>query len=201
MEQHVFAWIAQYGYLAVFFLLTLGVVGLPVPDETLLTFTGYLIYKGHLSPPLAVASAIGGSASGITISYALGRAFGIALLHRFGKFLHITPDRLERSHQWFARIGHWALTFGYFIPGVRHLTAYAAGISGLEFPRFAAFAYLGTVLWVSSFVSLGYFLGERWQVVQRNIERYLGYVAVAFAVLLVGYLVWRGWRKRRANGL
>ncbi|MBV8729091.1 MAG: DedA family protein, partial [Acidobacteriia bacterium] len=73
MEQHVLTWITQYGYLAIFLLLALGIVGLPVPDETLLTFTGYLIYKGHLSPPLAFASALGGSASGITASYALGR--------------------------------------------------------------------------------------------------------------------------------
>jgi membrane protein DedA with SNARE-associated domain len=48
MEQHVLAWIAQYGYLAIFSLLVLGIVGLPVPDETLLTFTGYLVFRGHL---------------------------------------------------------------------------------------------------------------------------------------------------------
>ena len=59
-------------------------------------------------------------------------------------------------------MGHWALTFGYFIPGVRHFTAYAAGMSELEAPQFALFAYSGAVLWVGTFLSLGYFLGERW---------------------------------------
>src|SRR3974377_429842 len=142
MEHQVLAWITQYGYGAIFLLLVLGIVGLPVPDETLLTFTGYLIFKGHLSPPLAFASAVAGSASGITVSYTLGRVFGMALIHRYGKYLHVTPERLERAHAWFARIGQWALTFGYFIPGVRHLTAYAAGISTLELPRFALFAYM-----------------------------------------------------------
>jgi membrane protein DedA with SNARE-associated domain len=196
VEQHVLAWITQYGYLAVFLLLTLGVVGLPVPDETLLTFTGYLVYKGHLSAALAFATALGGSASGITISYALGRAFGVALVERFGKYLHLSPERLERAHQWFARIGHWALTFGYFIPGVRHLTAYAAGISGLEPRSFAVFAYLGSILWVTTFLSVGYFLGERWQAVQSNIEHYLVNITVVLGVLLLGYLVWRMWRKK-----
>src|ERR1035438_7205085 len=57
MEQHVLAWIAQYGYLAIFSLLVLGIVGLPVPDETLLTFTGYLVFRGHLWLPLAFLSA------------------------------------------------------------------------------------------------------------------------------------------------
>ena len=196
MEQQVLAWITQYGYQAIFVLLVLGIVGLPVPDETLLTFTGYLIYKGHLSPPLAFVSALTGSASGITVSYALGRVFGMALLHRFGKYLHLTPERLDRAHAWFEQIGQWALTFGYFIPGVRHLTAYAAGISSLEPQRFAIFAYLGSVLWVSTFLSLGYLLGERWHTVERNIHRYLVFVAVALGALAAGYLAWRSWRKR-----
>jgi membrane protein DedA with SNARE-associated domain len=199
VEQHVLAWITQYGYAAIFLLLVFGIVGLPVPDETLLTFSGYLIYTGHLSPLLAFASALAGSASGITLSYTLGRAFGIALLHRFGKHLHLTPERLERAHAWFERIGHWALTFGYYIPGVRHLTAYAAGISSLEPHRFAIFAYMGSVLWVSTFLSLGYLLGERWQVVQRNIDRYLVGLVIALAALLAAYLVWRWWRRHRSR--
>jgi len=196
LEQQVLVWITQYGYAAIFLLLVLGIVGLPVPDETLLTFSGYLIYKGHLSPALAFASALAGSASGITISYALGRTFGMALIHRFGKYLHLTPERLGRAHAWFERIGQWVLTFGYFIPGVRHLTAYAAGISSLEPQRFAIFAYLGSVLWVSTFLSLGYLLGERWHTVERNIHRYLVFVAVALGALAAGYLAWRSWRKR-----
>jgi membrane protein DedA with SNARE-associated domain len=197
VEQQVLAWITQYGYAAIFLLLVFGIVGLPVPDETLLTFTGYLIYKGHLSPPLAFASALAGSASGITVSYTLGRIFGMALMHRFGKYLHLTPERLERAHAWFERIGQWALTFGYFIPGVRHLTAYAAGISSLEPPRFALFAYMGSVLWVTTFLSLGYLLGERWQVVERNIHHYLVGVAIALGALLAIYLLWRWWENRR----
>jgi membrane protein DedA with SNARE-associated domain len=134
MEQQVLAWIAQYGYLAIFSLLVLGIVGLPVPDETLLTFTGYLVFQGHLSLPLAFLSALAGSASGITFSYLLGRYFGLTLIHRYGKYLRITEAHVEKAHAWFRRAGHWSLTFGYFIPGVRHLTAYAAGMSELEYP-------------------------------------------------------------------
>ncbi len=193
MEQSVLSWITQYGYFAIFGLLVLGIVGLPVPDETLLTFTGYLIYKGHLSPLLAFASAFGGSASGITLSYVLGRKFGIALLHRFGKYLHLTPELREGAHLWFERVGHWALTFGYFLPGVRHLTAYAAGISELEPSSFALFAYVGAAVWVTTFLSLGYFLGERWQIVQKNIEHYFVVITVGLAVLLAGYWAWRRW--------
>jgi membrane protein DedA with SNARE-associated domain len=197
MEQHVLAWITQYGYLAIFSLLVFGIVGLPVPDETLLTFTGYLVFKGHLSPLLAFLAAFGGSACGITLSYTLGRTFGLQLIHRYGRYVRITEDHINKAHAWFARVGHWGLTFGYFIPGVRHFTAYAAGMSAVEAPQFALFAYSGAALWAASFISLGYFLGERWQVVQKNVDQYLKGVAVALLILAVGYMVWRKWIRAR----
>jgi len=197
VESQIIAWITQYGYLAIFVLLIFGIVGLPVPDETLLTFTGYLIYRRELSMPLAFAAAVAGSASGMTISYALGRSFGLALLHRFGKHVHLTPERLARAHAWFERIGHWALTVGYFIPGVRHLTAYAAGMTEVAPHQFALFAYSGTVLWVTAFLSLGYFLGERWKVVELHVERYLVGLSIALAVLLGGYWIWRKWGRSK----
>jgi membrane protein DedA with SNARE-associated domain len=195
MEQHVLAWITQYGYVAIFFLLIGGIVGLPVPDETLLTFSGYLIYKGHFVPALAFGAALAGSGCGITLSYWLGRTFGIKLIHRYGKYLHLTEENIRKAHSWFERVGHWGLTFGYFVPGVRHLTAYAAGMSDVAPRQFALFAYLGAVLWVSAFLSLGYFLGERWEAVERNIHHYLVYLTLAAVILIGAYLAWR--RRRR----
>jgi membrane protein DedA with SNARE-associated domain len=196
MEQHVLAWIAQYGYLAIFSLLVLGIVGLPVPDETLLTFTGYLVFRGHLSLPLAFLSAFAGSTCGITLSYTLGRIFGLVLIHRYGRYLRITEEHVEKAHAWFRRAGHWSLTIGYFIPGVRHLTAYAAGMSELEYPTFALFAYTGAALWASTFIALGYLLGERWQAVQANIHHYLVGCAIALVVLAAAYLAWRKWFRK-----
>jgi membrane protein DedA with SNARE-associated domain len=197
MEQQVLAWIAQYGYAAIFFLLVLGIVGLPVPDETLLTFTGYLVYKGTLTLPLAFTAAAGGSACGITISYWLGRTFGLALIHRYGKYFRIRPDHLERAQAFFAHAGHWSLTFGYYVPGVRHFTAFAAGMSQLPMPQFSLFAYIGAAIWASSFIALGYFLGERWEAVQKDLEHYFGILTIITAILLAAYVVWRRWRRRR----
>ena len=191
MEQQVLGWITQYGYLAIFALLMFGIVGLPVPDETLLTFCGFLIYRGKFSFYLAFATAFGGSACGITLSYVLGRTFGLALIHRYGRYLRITENHITKAHAWFARVGHWGLTFGYFIPGIRHFTAYAAGMSEVEYPQFAAFAYSGGILWVGTFLSLGYFLGERWEAVEKNVQHYLLWITLAGAIALVAYLVWR----------
>jgi membrane protein DedA with SNARE-associated domain len=101
-------WIAQYGYGAIFVLLVLGVVGLPIPDETLLVYCGYLISKGVMHHVEAFFAALAGSWCGISISYTIGRTAGIGVVHRFGKYLHVTPERLDQVHAWFDRVGHWA---------------------------------------------------------------------------------------------
>jgi membrane protein DedA with SNARE-associated domain len=187
----VLRWISTYGYEAIFFLLILGIVGLPVPDETLLTFTGYLVYKGQMTFEGALAAACLGSGCGITISYFLGRKLGLALLHRYGKYIHLTQERLDRVHAWFHRIGKWTLTFGYFIPGVRHFTAYVAGSAEVSYREFAAFAYPGSVLWSLTFISLGYYFGERWNSILELADHYIRQVSIAVAIVVVGYLVWR----------
>jgi membrane protein DedA with SNARE-associated domain len=79
---------------------------------------------------------------------------------------------------------------------VRHLTAYAAGMSELEYPTFALFAYTGAALWASTFIALGYLLGERWQAVQANIHHYLVGCAIALVVLAAAYLAWRKWFRK-----
>ncbi len=192
----ILAWIAQYGYFAIFVLLMLGIVGLPVPDETLLTFSGYLAYKGNLSLPLLFLVAWAGSTCGITISFYLGRTFGLGLIHRYGKYVRITEEHIQKAHAWFERVGHWGLTFGYFIPGVRHVSAFAAGISEVKFAQFALFAYGGGFLWVGTFLSLGYFLGERWQTVEGEIHHYAVIATIIGVVAAAGYFAWRKWWRR-----
>ncbi len=178
----VSVWITQYGYFGLFSLLMLGIIGLPIPDETLLTFSGYLIYKEQFSLGWTVVSAFGGSICGITISYILGRSIGLFLLHRYGRYVLITPEKLDAVHQWFERRGKWALTIGYFIPGVRHLTAYTAGASKLEIPEFMVFAYSGGLIWTLTFILLGYSIGDRWQSV---VDQFQANVLIGTSILVV----------------
>ena len=154
-------WVTQYGSISLFFLTMLGIVGLPIPDETLLVFSGYLIYTHTLNPVFTFSMALLGSATGITVSYFLGRIYGLKLIHKYGRYFHFTEERFWKVHNWFERAGRWSLFFGYYIAGVRHLTAMVAGASALEYPIFAGFAYAGAFTWVLTFLSLGYFMGNR----------------------------------------
>jgi len=153
VEQQLLDWISHYGAAALFGLLALGVVGLPVPNETLLTLAGALVRKGELSLVPTVVAACAGNVSGVTISYFVGRFVSKAFLHK-----HF-PKGMEQLEKWFERIGKWALAFGYFIPGVRHFTAIGAGSSEFPFGLFARYAYGGALLWTVLFLALGYFIG------------------------------------------
>src|ERR1700719_3532432 len=127
--ERIFEWVSHYGYGGLFLLLVLGIVGLPIPDETLLVFCGYLISRGRMHPAATYLTAVAGSWCGISLSYTIGRTAGIGVVNKFGKYLHITEERLAKVHVWFDRVGHWALLIGYYIAGVRHFTAIVAGTS------------------------------------------------------------------------
>jgi membrane protein DedA with SNARE-associated domain len=184
----IYSWITHYGYFGLFSLLMLGIVGLPIPDETLLTFSGYLIYAKKFSMPFTILSAFLGSVCGITISYMLGRSIGLFLLRKYGRYIFITPEKLDLVHHWFLRKGKWALAIGYFIPGVRHLTAYTAGATKLELREFMMFAYSGGLIWSLTFIFLGYSFGRHWRVA---IDRFQENILIGSIVILV--LLIAGW--------
>ena len=198
--ESVLSWVAHYGYVGIFGLLMLGIVGAPFPDETLLGFVGYLIFKPELEPLPAFAAGFLGSTCGITVSYALGRGFGLYLVTRLGRFLHIEPAVLDQVRAWYERKGKYGLVISYFIPGIRHLAAYVAGSSQLPLPVFATYAYFGGLLWSSSFISIGYVLGDEWEQMSASIHRYLLLGAgIATVAIVIGFMLMR--RRQRNNHL
>ncbi len=188
---HFIHLIKSYGYLGVFASLMLGMFGLPLPDESVLAATGYLISKNYLSLLPALLAAYVGSICGITLNYLVGRFIGFPLLHRYGYYLGISDEKIAWGHHWFENYGRFALFIGYFIPGVRHLTAFTAGASDLDYFGFAPYAYSGGLFWVGCFMAVGYFLGEQrsWLVPQLRTYILLALAVVIF-LLWVRYLLW-----------
>ncbi len=187
MEQAVASWLSAFGAPALFAALALGVVGLPLPDETLLALAGVLIGQGRLHPATAAVAAILGAMTGITLSYALGRFAGLPLLLRYGSRLHVDAVLVTRVQRWFEKAGKWLLTGGYFIPGVRHVTAIVAGASKLPVRTFMLFAYPGAVLWVSCFLTIGYVLGDNWRGLVADLHRHLLVACLVVMALAGGY--------------
>lgn len=152
--------LVNYGSIVLFVLLALGIIALPVPEETLMIVAGAFMQQGLLSIPFTFLAALAGSICGISVSYWIGRTGGFYLLHKYGGWAGITEAKTAKVKEWFHHFGKWALSVGYFIPGVRHLTGVVAGMTALEFPYFALYAYTGALAWVTTFIGIGYFFGE-----------------------------------------
>jgi membrane protein DedA with SNARE-associated domain len=189
MIETIIYWITEHGYGVIFALFAIGIVGIPLPNEWLLAYLGFLIYKGNLLPVPTVAAAYFGSICGMTLNYILGRTAGLYLVTKFGRLVNLSPERLGRVHDWFEQKGRWGLLFGYFLPGVRHLTAFAAGTSKMTFYEFAVFSYSGAVVWSSTFISLGYYLEEHWSRETKKIHHILEMSSIAVLLLMAGYLL------------
>lgn len=202
MELQFAQLISQYGYFGIFIFLAVGIIGLPLPDEMLMTFVGYTIYQGKMWFPLAFISAFLGAVTGITVSYFLGAKLGLPFLKKYGGKLHITDSKIQRTQKLFERYGSILIIVGYFIPGVRHITGYVAGISNIGIRKFALFAYMGAFIWSLSFISLGRELGENWFLVQEYSHRYGLYVFTFLLILAaVGFIYWRVRRIRSKQSL
>ena len=195
MLQSMQPWLDQYGNLAIFVILMLGMLWLPLPEETFLTALGILIRHCRLDPVATAVVAFAGTGVGVTGMYLLGRSVGYGVIHRFGRMVRITPQRLKRAHDWFDRHGKWTLTFGYYIPYVRHINALVAGASRIRYGEFALFAYPGGAVWVVTFLSLGYFVGDSLPMIVQQ-YRPIGLALLAVAVVVVGLYILRRRQKQ-----
>jgi membrane protein DedA with SNARE-associated domain len=190
-----FAWITHYGYVAVFLLLVLGIVWLPVPDEALLTFVGYLSFKGELDLVASLLTAFLGTACGITVSYELGRLFGVRVFMRLGGAFHVPAARIVEVQASVRQWGPYGLPIAYFLPGVRHVAAVAMGASQLSLSRFWPFAYPGALLWSATFIGIGYGLGAEWNRLGPAVHRTVVITAM-IVTLIVAILLRVLWRRR-----
>lgn len=190
-------WLLHWGSFSLFALLALGIVALPVPDESLMVLAGILMKQGKLEIIPTLLATYGGSMAGITVSYLIGRIGGSPLIHKYGPYVGLTEAKLQTVHNWFERWGKWTLSFGYFVPGIRHFTGLAAGVSDLEFPKFALFAYMGAIIWTSVFLSIGFFLGEYWYAIvafaeeKADLAMFILFALALFVAILIGIKVYK----------
>ncbi|RXZ81770.1 DedA family protein [Paenibacillaceae bacterium] len=174
----------QYGYAFLFVGLLLEFIALPFPGETTMLYAGYLSYAGILNGWTALIFAFTGTTIGMTVTYFIGLKAGMPFVERYGKWVLLTPGKLEMTKKWFNRYGHVLVFIGYFIPGVRHVTGYFTGITGTPFRTFAIYAYSGALFWCVCFIGLGNLFGPQWEKLLHAIERHSWKLAIAAIVLV-----------------
>lgn len=190
----------QYGYLAVAGLLVLENLGVPVPGETVLIAGSVYAGAGRLNIVAIGVLGVAASVAGSCVGYAIGRFGGRALVERYGKYVLLTSERLDKAEDFFNRRGGVIIVIARFIDGLRQAAGIIAGTTEMRFTRFLAFTTLGAVLWVATWVSVGYLAGDHITVIYREITRYGLYLLIALALLAAGLAVRYALRRRPGPG-
>ena len=199
------SFIGNHGVYAVFALMLLSAV-LPAASEVVMLYAGavaagafagaHVVVFGHRFASggwayvaMAVAGVLG-CFLGAVLGWAIGAFGGRPFLERHGRWLHVTPQKLDRAHRWFERFGALTVAVGLSVPVVRSFVAIPAGIARLELRRFAPLALIGCIPFCFGLGGAGYALGSSWDRVH-SAFRYVDYAVVAGAVLLALYLLFR----------
>lgn len=184
----------HYGYIVLFVALTLELIAFPTPGETLMTYCGFLVFQGRLNWAISIIVAALGVISGITISYYIGHAIGTPFLKKYGSYIHMGPEKLDKTSKWFARYGNGLLITALFIPGIRHITGYFSGINKIPFKRFALNSYIGAFIWTGTFISLGRILGKDWEKFHGTIKKYLIICGIILALGLICIYLYKNYK-------
>lgn len=188
----------DYGYIAIFVVLTLDSSGVPWPTEFTLVLVGAAMAKGHLHPAIVFPAALVGAAIGSSLSYYLGRRIGPTLLQRIGKVFRLSPATLDKVEEWFQKHGEKAVFFGRFIPFVRNLSGYPAGVMQIPFGKYLLFTLAG----YSGYIAFALFLGYG----GLSIAHLLGdlelilWVAGPLALVFIWFKWGRKWARNNQRG-
>lgn len=198
--------LTDYGYLAVFVLMFIEEAGLPLPlpNEVALMYVGYLSYQGKLDPNIAGLVATLGATGGSALLYLIAKKGGRRLIHRFGRFIHVTDERLDQSERVVAKWGPISIPIARLTPGLRIATTIVAGVLNVSY-KVVFFAVVGvSLIWSYFWVHLGRALGDRWEEGAQTFERagrwgIVALVAIVALVLLARWLLGRRGSRRAAT--
>lgn len=198
--EHLAPLLSHYGYWAVGAVVFVEDFGIPAPGETILVAAGVYAGAGELNVVAVGVIGFVAAVAGDNIGYLIGRFGGRAFVHRWGKYVFLTPKRFEAAERFFTRHGGKIVTVARFIEGLRQANGILAGTTGMHWLRFVAFNALGAALWVGLWVTLAYFAGTHIGAVYDAISRYEVYVFVGIGVLVLALIARHLLRRRRHQG-
>ena len=173
--------VAHWGYVAIFLVVILGNVGLPVPEESILGVAGYMVWHGRFDFPLVVVVALTAAVLGDNMAYWLGRSYGRRVLNRW---VGVNSNRLEWMQRFVVRYGMLAVFVARFVAGLRFMAGPLAGSTGLSPMRFFIANLLGAAIYVPVAVGAGYAIGYGFGPQIERFREAAGDLVVAVIVIL-----------------
>jgi membrane protein DedA with SNARE-associated domain len=184
--------------------MALGNIGLPTGTEIVVPTAGALAAQGHfpaLGPiPGWIIVAIVATVAEVTgglVLYAIGYYGGLPFVHRYGKYIFFREHELERVHAFYERYGRLTVFWCRFLPFVRGVAAFPAGLSRMPKRYFVTYTALGSAIFCFGLADLGQFAGRRIDSIMTYVhESALVIVLVTLIVIVAALIVWRVTKKR-----
>jgi membrane protein DedA with SNARE-associated domain len=193
--------IGHWGYSAIFLIVILGSVGIPVPEEAIMLLAGLLVWEKKLDLSVVLIVGFLSTVSGDNLGYWAGRIYGRATIEHYGQKLLISPERLDVMQNFVNRHGQVAVFLARFIPGLRFLAGPLTGIAGMPFPRFFLANIAGAAVYVPLIVAFGYAFGLGFGEYIHWLEGYLAkaehIVLAAIMMTAVTSFAWRAFKPKR----
>jgi membrane protein DedA with SNARE-associated domain len=200
MLNDFFTWLADtvlaLGYPGIVLLMAIESSILPLPSELVMPPAGYLAAKGQMNAWIAIAAGTLGSVIGALANYALAVFVGEPVLRKYGKYVLVSEQKLDKTEAFFRRHGEISTFVGRLLPVIRHLISIPAGISRMVLARFILFTALGAGIWCAILTYLGWLIGRHGEEVSAAIGPYVHRVVMTYIlpgtiVLVAVYVLWR----------
>jgi len=189
--------LARLGYPGIFILMILESTSLPVPSEVVLPLGGYLVYQGTFEVWSVVAVATLGSLIGTLVDFAIGYYLGRPAVLRYGRIVRFSEKRLETTERWFATHGKSVVLLARFVPLLRTLIAFPAGMVRMDTKRFLLFSAVGILVWDIALVYLGLLAGQNSTAIANTLQAYFLPLGLG-ALVVAGIFVYRKLRTQNA---
>lgn len=189
--------ILTLGYPGIVFLMTVESSFIPFPSEIVMPPAGYLVHQGQMSWVPVIASGIIGSLLGAIINYYLALHFGRPFFLRFGKYVFLSPEHIERADRFFQDHGEITTFVGRLIPVIRQLISLPAGMARMPLGKFLVYTGLGSGIWITVLTVLGYLVGQNKDLLAAYLRNATFWAVGGAAALACVYWLW--WRKSHAQ--
>ncbi|MEY3002254.1 MAG: hypothetical protein RLZZ428_629 [Pseudomonadota bacterium] len=197
IAQALVNYIGDLGYMGIFLLMFLESTFFPFPSEIVMIPAGYLAFQGEMNLYLVIVVGIVGSISGALFNYYIAIYFGRAFLLRYGKYVFIKEETLQKLEAFFVKHGELSTFNGRLIPGVRQLISLPAGLARMHVGKFMFYSGVGAGIWVIVLALLGYMLGSNEALISEYLHTATMMALLCVALITLFYIV----RSKRRNNI
>ncbi|HJU13935.1 MAG TPA: DedA family protein [Candidatus Nitrosotalea sp.] len=187
--------ISNSGYFGIFLLMVAESALIPIPSEVIMPFSGYLVSTGKFGVVQVILAGSIGNLVGSLAAYFAGAYLGRGFILRYGKYILLKKSHLEGAEAYFKKYGAKSTFISRLLPAIRTYVSLPAGTAKMGLKKFAAYTFVGSIIWNAALTFVGIKLGQEWDSIRKYSSYFDAIVIIAVIAAIIIY-----WRRRKVSG-